>query len=178
MEVFVEGRNCEISEVTSSYIQKKVGKLSRRLRSIDMVKVEITSEPTREADKRFVAQVTASVRDTLLRTEQRAADLYTAINSSVDAMEGQVERYKGRRYDTKRRVNRSKKEVLASKEIPTTLVRTKRFPVQSMSPEEAASQMELLGHQFFLFANADSGELNVVYLRKDGNYGLIQPVLD
>lgn len=178
MEVFVEGRNYEISEATSDYIQKKVGKLSRRLRDIDTVKVEITSEPTKEADKRFVAQVTASVRDTLLRAEQRAADLYAAINSTVDAMEDQVERYKGRRYETKRRASRFKKEALVSGELPTKLVRTKRFPVQSMSPEEAANQMELLGHQFFLFINTDSGELNVVYLRKDGNYGLIQPVLD
>jgi len=178
VEVLVEGRNCEISDTDSDYIQKKVGKLSRRLRNIDKVKVEITSEPTKEANNRFVAQVTASVRDTLLRAEQRAADLYTAINSTVDAMEGQVERYKGRRYETKRRGNRSKKESLVSDVTQTRLVRTKRFTVQSMSPNEAAHQMELLGHQFFLFTNADSGELNVVYLRKDNNYGLIQPVLE
>ena len=178
VEVFVEGRNFEISDTESSYIQKKVGKLSRRLRNIDKVKVEITSEPTKEANNRFVAQVTASVRDTLLRAEHRAADLYTAVNSTVDAMEGQVERYKGRRYETKRRENRSKKEILASGETPTRLVRTKRFPVQAMSPEEAANRMELLGHQFFLFINTDSSEFNVIYLRKDGNFGLIQPVLD
>jgi putative sigma-54 modulation protein len=178
VEVLVEGRNFEISDAESSYIQKKVGKLSRRLQNIDKVKVEITTEPTKEANSRFVAQVTASVRDTLLRAEQRAADLHTAINSTIDAMEGQVERYKGRRYETKRRGNRSKKESLAADLTPTRLVRTKRFPVQSMSPSEAAHQMELLGHQFFLFINAESGELNVVYLRKDGNYGLIQPVLD
>jgi putative sigma-54 modulation protein len=178
VEVFVESRNFEISDKDSDYIKKKVTKLSRRLRNIDKVKVEVTSEPTKEANNRFVAQVTASVRDTLLRSEHRAADLYTAINSTVEAMEGQVERYKGRRYETKRRENRSKKELLASGVNPTRLVRTKRFPVQSMSPDEAANQMELLGHQFFLFINADSGELNVVYLRKDNNYGLIQPVLD
>ena len=178
MEVFVEGRNIEISDTESSYIKKKVGKLSRRLRNIDKVKVEITAEPTKEANSRFVAQVTASVRDTLLRAEQRAADLYTAVNSTVDAMEGRVERYKGKRYETKRRENRSKKETLASDVTPTRLVRTKHFRVQSMFPDEAANQMELLGHQFFLFVNADNGELNVVYLRKDDNYGLIQPVLD
>ncbi len=178
MEVLVEGRNFEISEAESGYIQKKVGKLSRRLRNIDKVKVEINSEPTKEANNRFVAQLTATVRDTLLRAEHRAADLHTAVNSAVDAMEGQVERYKGRRYETKRRVNRSKKESLADEVMSARLVRTKRFPVQAMSPEEAANQMELLGHQFFLFVNADSGELNVVYLRNDGNYGLIQPVLD
>lgn len=178
MEVLVEGRNFEISDAESSYIQKKVGKLSRRLNNIDKVKVEIVTEPTKDANSRFVAQMTASVRDTLLRAEQRAADLHTAINSTVDAMEGQVERYKGRRYETKRRGNRSKKESLVSEVTTARLVRTKRFPVQSMSPGEAADQMELLGHQFFLFINADSGELNVVYLRKDSNYGLIQPVLD
>jgi putative sigma-54 modulation protein len=178
VEVFVESRNFEISDKDSDYIEKKVEKLSRRLRNIDKVKVEVTSEPTKEANSRFVAQVTASVRDTLLRAEHRAADLYTAINSTVEAMEGQVERYKGRRYKTKRRENRSKKELLASDVSPARLVRTKRFPVQSMSPDEAANQMELLGHQFFLFINTDSGELNVVYLRKDNNYGLIQPVLD
>jgi len=178
VEVFVESRNFEISDKESSYIQKKVGKLSRRLRNIDKVKVEITAEPTKDADNRFVAQVTASVRDTLLRAEHRAADLYTAVNSAVDAMEGQVERYKGRRYETKRRENRLNKEAVASDVTPTRLVRTKRFPVQTMPPEEAANQMELLGHQFFLFVNTDSGELNVVYLRQDGNYGLIQPVQD
>jgi putative sigma-54 modulation protein len=178
VEVLVEGRNFEISNSESIYIQKKVEKLSRRLRNIDKVKVEINSEPTKEVNNRFVAQLTASVRDTLLRAEHRAADLYTAVNSAVDAMEGQVERYKGRRYETKRRVNRSKKESLADEVMPARLVRTKRFPVQAMSPEEAANQMELLGHQFFLFVNADSGELNVVYLRNDGNYGLIQPALD
>ena len=178
VEVLVESRNFEISDADLSYIQNKVGKLSRRLRNIDKVKVEITSEPTKEASSRFVAQITASVRDTLLRAEHRAADLYTAINNATDAMEGQVERYKGRRYETKRRENRSKKETLASNVNSTRLVRTKRFAVQAMSPDEAASQMELLGHQFFLFINSESDELNVVYLRKDGNYGLIQPVVD
>lgn len=178
MEVFLEGRNYEISETASDYIEKKVGKLSRRLRTIDKVKVEITSEPTKDADSRFVAQVTASVRDTLLRAEQRAADLYTAINSAVDAMEGQLERYKGKRYETKRRANRTGKDALVSGEEAAGFVRTKRFPVRPMYPEEAAHQMELLGHQFFLFVNADNDELNVVYLRKDGNYGLIQPVVE
>lgn len=178
MEVLLEGRNYEISDTASDYIEKKVGKLSRRLRTIDKVKVEITSEATKDANSRFVAQLTATVRDTLLRAEHRAADLYTAINSAVDAMEGQLERYKGKRYDTKRRANRSGKDAIASEEEKTEFVRVKRFEVRPMYPEEAAHQMELLGHQFFLFYNADSDELNVVYLRKDGNYGLIQPVLE
>lgn len=179
MELTVTGKNMDVSDRVREYVEKKTGKLDRYLSSIDSASIELTRESVKSSEDRHIAQLTVRVPGTILRAEERATDVFTAVDAVLDKMYRQIMRYKTRR----RGRGRPQQEELAppieadEEEISRRIVRTKRFVVVPMSEEEATEQMELLGHDFFLFLNADTGELNVVYRRRDGNYGLIEPEL-
>ncbi len=175
MELVIKGKNMDITEVIRDYIEQRLGKLGNHLTSITTVGVELTEEKTRSLHNRYVVQVTVDRKGTLLRAEQRAADVYTAIDSVAAVIARQIERYKGRLYGRKK--PSSLREGLVPGGEPSKVVRTKRFPIKPMSVDEAIDQMELLGHDFFLFYNQDAAQFNVLYRRKDGNYGLIEPEL-
>ncbi len=117
----------------------------------------------------------------MIRAEERAADMKVAVDAVVDKLDKQIRRYKDKQV-RKRRVNAlqtaQELEPETAMEPAPQIVRRKRFKTLPMSPEEAIEQMELLGHTFFLFLNQDTDELNVVYRREDGNYGLLEPQLD
>ncbi len=174
MDIQLNTRNLEITPRLRKYVEKKVSKLNRYLPDLEEVRVDLAVENTRSSDQRQVAQLTAWVGGTVLRAEERAGDLFSAIDTAVDKMRRQISRYKERRQE---RWQRAGAEAAAPppEEEGGTLVRIKRFDMVPMTPEEAIEQMELLGHQFFVFLNADEGEINVVYRRRDGNYGLIVP---
>ncbi len=162
------------------YVERKLGKLSRHLPNIIGSKVEIFEEKTKSPQQRFVVQVTVDSSGTLFRSEERGEDLFTAIDKVASVMNRQIEHYKGKLYDKGR--GRSLKsefseEAEAAPPSPK-VVKVKRFAVKPMFVAEAIDQMELLGHDFFLFFNADAEELNLLYRRKDGNYGLIEPELE
>jgi len=126
-----------------------------------------------------VVQVTIDSGGTLLRGEERAEDLFAAIDKVATIMGRQIEHYKGKLYEKRRGSSLARSE--PSEEIETRpqrkVVKVKRFAVKPMSVAEATDQMELLGHDFFLFFNDDTEKLNLLYRRKDGNYGLIEPEL-
>lgn len=176
MDIQLNVRNLEITPRLREYVEKKVSKLNRYLPDLEEVRVDLAVESTRSSDQRQVAQLTAWVGGTVLRAEERAGDLFSAIDTAVDKMRRQISRYKERRQE---RWQRAGAEVAAPppEEEGGALVRIKRFDMVPMTPEEAIEQMELLGHQFFVFLNADEGEINVVYRRRDGNYGLIVPLV-
>jgi len=181
MEPQITGKNIELSPAVLRYIERKLGKLSRHLPNIIESKVELFEEKTRSPQQRFVVQVTIDSSGTLLRSEGEGKDLFTAIDKVAAIMERQIERYKGKRYNKGRGSSLARggfKEEIEPAPPPRKVVRVKRFAVKPMSVAEAVDQMELLGHDFFLFFNADSEELNLLYRRKDGNYGLIEPELD
>lgn len=184
MQLSIQGKNLEVTESIERHIQHKIGKLGHYLPSIDEAKVELTLHKTKSAKDRLVVQVTLNHNGTLLRGEERAADAFSAIDAVTDVMQRQLERYKGKLYKSnliKRALNRK----TAQTSIPATspeethpkIARVKRFPIKPMSVEEAVEQMELLGHDFFLFLNSTSSDYNVIYRRRDGNYGLIEPEL-
>lgn len=181
MELRVTSKNVEISDIDRLYLEKKLGRLVHHLPNITESTVEITRENTKDPQNRYVVQVTLNSRGTLLRGEVRAPVLAAAIDNVADVLDRQIERFKGRRYEKGRREGERREESgsTVSEEVDEMerLVKTKRFSVKPMSVDEAIEQMELLGHEFFLFANPDSNQFNVVYRRKDGNYGLIQPEL-
>lgn len=180
MELRVTSKNVEISDIDRQYLEKKLGRLVHHLPNITESIVEITREKTKDPQNSYVVQVTLNSRGTLLRGEVRDAVLAAAIDNVADVLDRQIERFKGRRYDRGRReIERREVSSVASEEPEETerLVRTKRFSVKPMSVDEAIEQMELLGHEFFLFVNVNSNRFNVVYRRKDGNYGLIEPEL-
>jgi putative sigma-54 modulation protein len=180
MQVTIRGRNVEVTPRLQEYVEKKVGKLDRYLPAIDEAHMELSVEKTRSAQDRQVAQLTVRSKGSILRAEERNHDLFTAIDAVMDKMYRQIGRYKGKHKDRSRpgAEEISGEEVpvqLGPQETPGRIVRTKRFRVVSVNPEEAIEQMELLGHDFYVFFNAEAGAINVLYRRKDGNYGLIQP---
>jgi len=180
MELRITGKNINLSPTVRQYIERKLGKLGRHLPRILACKVEISQEKTKSPRQHFVVQVTLDSTGTLLRGEERGQDLLEAIDKVAQTMDRQVERYKGRRYRKNRGSSPVKNgfgEEMEATEPQGKLVKVKRFPVKPMPVAEAIEQMELLGHDFFLFFNAESDTLNLIYRREDGDYGLIEPVL-
>jgi len=180
MELQITGKNIDLSPTVRRYVERKLVRLSRHLPNIVGFKVEIFEEKTKSPQQRFVVQVTVASSGTLFRSEERGEDVFTAIDKVAATMNRQIEHYKGKRYDKGRGSSfvRSKfSEEVAATQPLRKVVKVKRFAVKPMSVAEAIDQMELLGHDFFLFFNADTEELNLLYQRKDGNYGLIEPEL-
>lgn len=183
MELIITGKNMNVSERTEDFVRRKLNRLDRHLNEPAEAHVELSQENARNADHRQVVQVTLHKNGTLIRAEERAADLKIAVESVVAKLDKQLRRYKDKQV-RKRRVGTDIKEAVATAEatgeieIEPRVVRTKRFKTAPMSAEEAIDQMELLGHSFFLFFNQETGELNVLYRRDDANYGLLEPQLD
>ncbi|MDO8637849.1 MAG: ribosome-associated translation inhibitor RaiA [Dehalococcoidia bacterium] len=181
MDLRVTSKNVEISELERQYLEKKLGRLTHHLPNISESTVEITREKTKEPQDRFVVQVTVNSRGTLLRGEVRAPVLTAAIDSVADVLDRQIERFKGRRHGKGRREGERFEEPAGEStdeaEDTARLVKTKHFNVKPMAVDEAIEQMELLGHEFFIFVSTNNNRFNVVYRRRDGQYGLIEPEL-
>ncbi len=185
MELVIKGKNMEVDKATQEYIRSKLDRLERHLPDIGEVKVELVQEMTKSAENRFVAQVTIiNSHGPLLRGEERAATVYAAIDTVVDVLNRQIERFKDKLYRSRRRITAFRKEEAAlelqeekveAKE--SRIVKVKRFPVKPMTPGEAVDQMELLSHDFFIFFDPERNQFAVIYRRGDGNFGLIEPEL-
>ena len=179
MELQITGKNMELSPPVQSYIKRKLGKLSRHLPNITESKVEISEEKTRSPQQHFVVQVTVN-SGTPLRVEERGENLFMAIDKVITVMNRQIERYKGKSYKKRGSSSLARGDLnheVEMEELPKRVIKVKRFAIKPMSVDEATDQMELLGHDFFLFFNADDEGINLLYRRKDGNYGLIKPEL-
>lgn len=175
MEVIITGKNLEVTDWLYERVEEKVSRLDRYLPGIEEARVELSTENTRNAKRRQRAQITLRRKGVILRTEERSADIFTSVDAALDKMQRQIDRYKGKRWE--RKGVREPEPVEMAEEEEPRIVRIKRFPMLPMSAEEAIEQMELLGHDFFVFFNAENEEINVLYRRKDGNYGLLQPEL-
>jgi putative sigma-54 modulation protein len=187
VRVEINTRNIDLNDRLRDYVTKKAAKLDRYLDTIDEVQVDLGyRKAARSAADRQVAQVTARGKGLQLRAENRADDIYAAFDATLSKIERQAERYKGRRWRN-RGDGRSTAE--AAPDAPTpepdtgdlgpAIVRRKRFPLLPMDEDEAILQMEMLGHEeFFIFLNVHSGQVNVLYRRRDGSLGLIEPEID
>jgi putative sigma-54 modulation protein len=176
MRIQLNARKLEVTPRLEEYVDKKVSKLARYLPDIQEIRVDLATQDTRSDADSQIAQLTMWVDGTMLRAEERAADIFAALDASVDKMQRQISRYKKRRQDRWQRNETILPDFEEEEEIEEgEIVRVKRFEVLPMVPEEAVEQMELLGHQFFVFLNAEEGGINVVYRRRDGDYGLIVP---
>jgi putative sigma-54 modulation protein len=185
MEMQIAGKNLELSPAIRSYITKKMEKINRHLTNILSFEIVGAEEKTRAPEQRFILQATINSNGILLRGEERGPDLYTATDKVAEVMNRQIERYKGKMESSRVRSaasirnNTAEVNSAIAEETSDTeprIVKTKRFDVKPMSLEEAVDQMVLLDHDFFLFYNPDSNNMNLIYKRKDGNYGLIEPV--
>ena len=182
MELQVLARNdVSVSPAIEEYATTRIGKMARYLPHIDSGKVEISRGGTRQPDQRFVVQVTLDSNGMYIRAQERADDIRTAIDRVVDSLTNRVSRYKGKRFekgkDTLRTMEPTPEIEEAQSAAPARVVKTKQFTLKPMQVDEATEQMELLGHDFFLFVNSDTGKANLLYRRKDGDYGLIEPTM-
>ena len=178
------GRNLEITDAIRDYVEKKLARLDRYQDGELMAKVVLSLAGSPHVEKKSRAEIQVDLPGGLVRVEEEDADLYAAIDRAVDRLETQVKRFRERRYVGKRHSYQGPPppevrdlEALRKpeEEEGPRIVRVKRFEMKPMDPEEAAFQMEALGHSFFVFRNAKTDEINVIYRMKDGNYGLIEP---
>ncbi len=186
VELTITARNLRLTEAIEEYAEKRLSRLDRRLRHPVPIKLELRQEGTRKADDRFVAEITATLKAAILRGEERGPSVNAAIDSATAVVERQIRRYKTRHFERDRRATRFEEAVaeqfveLADEEQVKELsdgrvVRRKAHAVEPITVDEAAAQMELLGHNFFVFLNVENDGINVVYRRHDNDYGLIVP---
>jgi len=170
VNIQVRGRNVEVTEALKDYIAKRVGKVEKYLDNIREAQVTLAVERGFHR-----VEVTIPVNGIILRGEESTPDMYASVDLVVEKLEKQVQKHKGRLI---KRLGKSAGETpderFADYDYPQ-IVRTKRFDIKPMTVDEAVLQMNLLGHSFFVFSNSESEQVNVLYKRKDGNYGLIEP---
>ncbi len=178
MQISITGRNLEITEALRRYAEEKVARLQKFVDHITSAHVILSI-----AKHRQIAEVTLRVRELTIRGEESSSDLYSAIDLVADKIERQILRYKEKIIEhsgrgsghARARDEISPVEAESFSEDGPRIVKTKRFAMKPLFPDEAAIQMSLLGHNFFVFRNARTEEVNVLYRRQDGDYGLIEP---
>ncbi len=181
VKVDIFARNMDVDDRVKEYVTKKASKLDRYLSEIEQVKVDLEYiKSARSATDRFIAQITVRGGRALLRTEERSDELQTAFDATIDKMQRQLERYKGKHY-------RGRGDGRSVAEVPTTpaegtseqasiISRRKTFDLIPMSEADALEQMKMLGHDnFFIFFNIETDTISVLYRRRDDTYGLIEP---
>lgn len=183
LEVAIFPKNLELTDRISEYITKKISKLDRFLSDIEETRVDLAYEKSaRNPSDRQVAQITIRGRGYILRTEERADDIFSAVDLALENMQRKIERFKGKRARG-RGDGTSASEIVTEATVPTeeaepTLViaRRKTFNLAPMDESEAIEQMIQLGHDnFFVFFNANTNKINVLYHRRDGTLGIIEP---
>jgi putative sigma-54 modulation protein len=181
-ELEITSRNMEVTDRIREYIDKKVSKLDRFFDDIDEIKVDLAFvKSVRSSTDRNVAQITARGKGFILRSEERSEEIFAAFDVALEKMQRQIERYKGKRQ--KSRIDKSSSvrfedplEEYKELNDVQVIARRKEFELIPMSEEEGLEQMRLLSHEnFFIFYNMERNAINVLYKRRDGTYGIIEP---
>lgn len=183
MKIVVKSKNLDITPALRTYAEKKISKFEKFITAARGDHESLAVMMLRTEREVHIAELTIEYRGFVLRGEGRTDDMYNSIDDAVDKIERQWNKFKTR---IQRKLQGPKISELASpaddglvqreaSEREFKVVKVKRFAYKPMSVEEAIMQMELLGHDFFVFSNADDDQINVVYRRRDGNYGLIEP---
>ena len=177
MKITFKGKHIEVTDAMRNYIEKRLNKIDRHFDHILEVIVTLSVEKNRQ-----IVEATLQASRALIRAEEETDDMYTSIDKVVDKLGRQIQKYK-EKYFQKPNPGSGRKELVneganiedSEPDRIAKIVKTKRFAIKPMSVEEAAMQMDLLGHNFFVFANDNNNKVNVLYKRKDGNFGLIEP---
>lgn len=181
MNFNIRGENIQVTDALRDYVEKKVGRLDRYFDTSDSIEVNVTMHVLRGEG---TIEVTMPMTGVIIRAEETDADMYAAIDFVVEKLERQIRKHKTKLNRKLRLVANSRVWVpdaeaaatLAEEEdVEIDIVRTKRFNLKPMDAEEAVMQMDMLGHSFFVFQNSETNDVNVVYRRHDGKYGLIEP---
>ncbi|MCD7885031.1 MAG: ribosome-associated translation inhibitor RaiA [Lachnospiraceae bacterium] len=173
MKFRISGKNIDVSDGLRMAIQDKLGKLERYFTSDTEIIVTLSVEKERQK-----IEVTIPMRGNIIRSEQVSNDMYVSIDLVEEVIERQLRKYKEKIIDRQQEGSNFRQEFIEKESEPleeVQIIRTKHFGMKPMYPEDACVQMELLGHSFFVFRNAQTEEVNVVYKRKGGTYGLIEP---
>lgn len=177
MKFIISGRNMEITSGLREAVESKLGKLERYFTPGTEVIVTLSVEKERQK-----IEVTIPVKGNIIRSEQVSTDMYVSIDLVEEVIERQLRKYKTKLIAKHQGGSDFRPEFIEEDVVPDVdeiqIVRTKRFGIKPMFPEDACVQMELLGHTFYVFSNAETDEVNVVYKRKNGTYGLIEPEFD
>lgn len=176
MRVTVSGKNISVRPSIREYIEGKLGKFDKYFKSDVDIKVTLGVEKDRQT-----VEITMPLKHGVtFRAEETSEDMYSSIDMVMDKLTKQMRKHKTkieRRYHKHESIKVADIPVYEEEIEESKIVRTKSFPIKPMDPEEAVLQMEMLNHGFFVFTNCDTEEVNVVYIRKDGNYGLIEPTM-
>ena len=177
MRLHVKGKNHEVSESIRRYAEEKLGKLDRQLHELTQVELELCVEKNPSISANQVAEATVWTKGPTLRAREASTDMKASIDRLTDKLRRQIEHYSAKRSRRHSRGNGIPTGGLMAndEDVGPKIVKTKQFTIKPMSAEEAALQLELVGHDFFVFRNDESDEVNVIYRRRDGGYGLIEP---
>ncbi len=184
MDLQVKTHQVTVSAPLQEYIDRKIGKLDRYLDRVTDATLELRTQHPRTGGVRQIAQLTISTNFAVLRAEEEAAEIHAAVDAVAMKMERQIVRYRSKWKSRKNAHHAPEPELplpdiadddAAGAEMPTEILRTKTFSSKPIDTEEAIQQMELLGHTFFAFINARTDAVNVVYRRRNGGYGVLQP---
>ena len=183
MRLQVKGKNLEVSDSLQRYAEEKLGKLDRHLNDATRLELELAVERNPSISDKQVAEATVWTKGPILRARETSDDMRASIDLLAEKLERQVKRYREKRqrkqvarHGPHHGVGDDVRPVVPDEDEPV-IVKTKQFAVKPMTPEEAVLQLELIGHDFFVFRNVESNDVNVVYRRRDANYGLIEPGL-
>ena len=163
MAIIVKGRNTVVSPAVKAYVEKKIDKVTRQFKAVGDITAVLKVE-----NGNHIAEITVPAKGILLRAQESTKDMYSSIDLVIEKIERQVHKYKTKLM--KRKYSKAEEEF--------RIIRSKSFTMNPMTPEEAILQMNLLNHDFFVFFDPDFGGVSVVYRRKDGNYGLLEPKLE
>ena len=175
MNFIISGKNIDVTPGLKSCIEQKLGKLERYFTPETEIIVTLSVEKERQK-----IEVTIPVKGHIIRSEQSSNDMYVSIDLVEEVIERQLRKYKNKLVARNQEGSNFKQEFFESEDTSSEddeikIIRTKRFGIKPMFPEDACIQMDLLGHDFYVFFNAETEEVNVVYKRKDGTFGLIEP---
>ena len=173
MKFIIIGKNIEVTPGLRSAVEDKIGKLEKYFSEDTEIHVTLSVEKDRQK-----IEVTIPVKGSIIRSEQVSNDMYVSIDLVEEIIERQLKKYKNKLTEQKQAANYFKKEYMEKEytdDEEIKIIRSKKFDIKPMYPEDACVQMELLGHNFFVFCNAETDQVNVVYKRKGNTYGLIEP---
>jgi putative sigma-54 modulation protein len=178
MRLHVKGKNVEVSDSIRRYAEEKLAKLDRQLHELTQVELELWMEKNPSISANQVAEATIWTKGPTLRAREATGDMKASIDQLTDKLLRQVEHYRAKRTRKHARgdgIPPGGPMSIPQDEPAPKIVKSKQFAVKPMTAEEAALQLELIGHDFFVFRSDESGEVNVLYRRRDGGYGLIEP---
>ena len=173
MRITISGRNIELTEGLKQAVEEKLSKLEKFFKPDTDVYVTLSVEKDRQK-----IEVTIPAKGHVIRSEQVSNDMYVSIDLVEEVIERQLRKYKNKIVDKQQSAANFQKAYLDKdyeEDEEVKIIRTKKFDIKPMYPEDACVQMELLGHNFFVFCNAETDQVNVVYKRKGNTYGLIEP---